>query len=192
MYLKESCRYDRSATVRLSRVSLFKNTSTPTTVSTTVVVQMCVVGSACAIQHSAETAYRRQAFACDGRGTTAESTMPRDDCWNDLVTTLGRRCTSRIRGRASILRHITAKGDRGRPLSPGRGATGPNNGLVYAKRPRRSTREEWWWSRFKYLFPMGADLNFKDADGPARQFARCGGNHPTHRRLPLHISPSPI
>jgi hypothetical protein len=36
VYLKESCRYDRSATVRLSRVSLFKNTSTPTIVPTTV------------------------------------------------------------------------------------------------------------------------------------------------------------
>jgi hypothetical protein len=36
VYLKESCRYDLSATVRLSRVSLFKNTSIPTIVPTTV------------------------------------------------------------------------------------------------------------------------------------------------------------
>ena len=40
VYLKESCRYERSATVRLSRVSLFKNTSTPTMVPATVAYKM--------------------------------------------------------------------------------------------------------------------------------------------------------
>jgi hypothetical protein len=111
-------------------------------------MQMCqVVGSVRVIQHTAVTAYRRQASVCDGRDITAESTMPRDDCWKGLVTTLGGRfrSSSRIRGRAPTL----PKERRGRFLSPDRGVTGPNNGLVYAKRLRRSMREEWWWSSLR-------------------------------------------
>ena len=102
------------------------------------------------IQHTAVTAYRRQASVCDGRDTTAESTMPRDDCWKGLVTMLGGRfrSMSRIRGRASMV----PKERRGRTLRPDREAAGPNNGLVIAKTLRRSMREEWWWSRFKSLF----------------------------------------
>lgn len=105
--------------------------------------QKCsVVGPALAIQHTAVTAYRRQASVCDGRDTTAESTMPRVECWKGLVTTLGGRfrSTSRVRGRAARAPTLP-KERRWRTLSPDRGATDPNNGFVYAKRLRRSMKE---------------------------------------------------
>ncbi len=46
------------------------------------------------IQHTAVTAYRLQASVCDGRDITAESTMPRDGCWEGLVKTLRGRFRS--------------------------------------------------------------------------------------------------
>jgi hypothetical protein len=69
---------------------------------------------------------------------TAESTIPRDDCWKGLVKKLGGRFRSAsvIRGRTALL-----KERRGKTWGPDRETVGPNNGLVYAKRLRRSMKE---------------------------------------------------